>query len=219
MAVHPTMLAGVREVETKLDRLPSLADELGVTEAYWLCQEIALCAVSNGALPSVRAPFRTVMERAERVASGVADDQALAAGVGLVVAVQSFLAGRERERLELELARAVGSLQGLGVLVCRTRGGGRHLIAKRAQIEASAGWPLTVCVGKTHVVEIHPRPGETARTLVGPDACGVVCRDAIQLTGGRMWRSCCPSCEGKQRRRAAERQVRSLMADVRRGLR
>lgn len=199
--LHPPIFGNARTVETKLSRLPLLANHLGVADEHRFCQHVAGYALGS------------------QVIEDVDDHEALTAGQRLIASVQHFLAGREGERLDLDLAIAVGALQGLGVLVCRARGGGRHLIAKRAQLAAADGFPLTVCVGKVVVVATRPQPGTAGRIPIGPDGCGIVCRDTIQLRGGRMWRTCCVPCERKKRRRTAERYVLSLMRDVRRGVR
>ena len=62
-------------------------------------------------------------------------------GTRLVEAVQAFLRGREGEHLNVRFGRDLMWLQGLGVLVCRQRAGGRHLIAEQSHHAAQGSHP------------------------------------------------------------------------------
>jgi hypothetical protein len=83
--------------------------------------------------------------------------------------------------------------------------------AKELQLEATAGRPLTVCIGNfwrpTEVVEVVPgRSTGPEISFAYGDGCGLVYPDSTSTRGRTPFRIYCPACSRGHSRRRAEAQ-------------
>lgn len=137
-----------------------------------------------------------------------ADDADRAAAV--IAFVQA--AYREREAFAVREARELAANHALAVRILRQRWGGSNKNAKEAQLRASDGKPLAVCVGN---LTIDVARGLNEWTLVqGRYGCGRVFPDSTR-TSARLWATTCPQCRDLRtpRRRAAKRSAKRHRLD------
>lgn len=126
-----------------------------------------------------------------------AADAALAAEA--LTVIQELLRGRsglpyEGNAVTLSLA------QRLAIHHLKRRAGGSNRLAKEAQLAASEGEPLTVCVGTLKKNRVSWYDGERME-ISRRYGCGVVFPDSKSISG-RVWSTTCPECRSKVRDRS-----------------
>ncbi len=117
---------------------------------------------------------------------------------------------RERDALAENEARSVVAIQELAIRIVTRRMGGSSRRAKEAQLQASHGEPLAVCVGTLTVDWVRFLDGST---VIGRrHGCGAVFPDTVR-TSGHVWATTCPECRAKrsERRRSAVRSTKRLL--------
>jgi hypothetical protein len=135
----------------------------------------------SAARPAIVEPLAIVIEAAYReqllALSPTIDASALELAAALVYAeLQVLLAELERQRLEGSWRRELWDAQGQPLLALP----GQRSRAKRLQISAGAGRPLTVCFGKRARTVLTPDGLET-RIYAAGDGCGLVHPDSTGL--------------------------------------
>jgi hypothetical protein len=145
----------------------------------------------SAARPAVVAPLAQLVDAAHReLASSYAvlSRQELAQAASLVFSeIQTVLADLRGERLEGAWRRELWDAQWQPVLALVDRA-----LAKRLQLEASGGEPLTVCFGKRARTVAVPLPHNNQIYPYG-DGCGLVHPDSVGLRRPS-FRYYCPSC-------------------------
>jgi predicted RNA-binding Zn-ribbon protein involved in translation (DUF1610 family) len=167
----------------------------------------------SAARPAVVAPLAQVVDAAHReLASAlpVLSLQALGQAASLVFSeIQAVLLDVSGERLEGTWRRELWDAQWQPLLALRDRG-----LAKRLQLDAADGHPLTVCFGKRARSTAVPPPHHSQVYPYG-DGCGLVYPDSVGLRRPT-FRYYCPQCGTSETGR--QRNARSLAVAQLRGL-